>query len=134
VIVLNPFSLFPDLPHLQSAGWNPLSQLKNPHGEDFEDGARCIADAIIDKSTGDAGNARFFDGSSEDLATALIMWERLKNGDKASLSNLRATVSAPDGSLMTLGEMARCDNAAIRNVAGRLGARTRTATAPVRKM
>ena len=116
VILVDPFGP-------KSDGWNPVAQL-NENEDDFEDGARCIADAITDKSTGDAGNARFFDSSAEDLATTLIMWERHKNGDKASLSNLRATVSAPDGSFLTaLGEMARCDNAAIRNVAGRLAQR-----------
>jgi type IV secretory pathway TraG/TraD family ATPase VirD4 len=116
VILVDPFG-----PH--SDGWNPLSQL-NENEDDFEDGASCIADAITDKSTGGEGNARFFDSSSETLATTLIMWERFKNGDKASLSNLRAMVSAPDGSFLTaLGEMGRCNNAAIRNVAGRLAQR-----------
>ncbi len=132
VIVLNPFALLADdLPHLESEGWNPLMQL-DPESEDFESDARCIADAVIDKGDG-GGNSRFFETSAENLATALIMWERYISGDKASLRNARAQVSEPSeyddkkrltgGFLFTLELMAKSEHDAIRNAGARLSAR-----------
>lgn len=52
VIVLNPFGLFLDeLPHLASAGWNPMLQL-DCESDDFTGDAFCIAEAMIDKAGG----------------------------------------------------------------------------------
>jgi type IV secretion system protein VirD4 len=132
VIVLNPFALLADdLPHLESEGWNPLLQL-DPEGDDFESDARCIADALIDKS-GDGGHSKFFETSAENLAAALVMWERYISGDKSSLRNVRAQVSEPNeyddnkrltgGFLFTLQRMAKCEHDAIRNAGARLYAR-----------
>ena len=140
VIVLNPFDLFDKLPRLKSAGWNPLLQL-DPASHDFAGDAYCIADALIDKGGG--GNSKFFENSAENLAIALVMWERFSKRDKASLDNLRALVSAPTefketgkklpngepekelsgGFLFTLQQMASCEHAAIANVSGRIFAR-----------
>ncbi len=132
VVVLNPFDLFKDeLPHLASAGWNPLLQL-DPESHDFEGDAFCIADALIDKSSG-GGNSKFFENSAENLAAALVMWECFKKRDKASLRNIRADVSAPNvvdqdgkpvsGFLSTLYQMSNSKHAAIKTAGGRLYAR-----------
>src|SRR5271170_3205419 len=95
VIVLNPFELFAkELPHLASEGWNPLLQL-DPGSHDFEGDAFCIADALIDKGSG-GGNAKFFENSAENLAAALVMWERFTKGASANLRNIRADLSAPN--------------------------------------
>ncbi len=132
VIVLNPFDLFASrLPHLASAGWNPLLQL-DPESHDFEGDAFCVANALIDKAGG-GGNSKFFENSAENLAAALVMWERFSRGDKASLRNIRADVSAPNspdkdgqpagGFLFTLRQMRDSKHAAIRTAGGRLYAR-----------
>jgi len=132
VIVLNPFGLLIDeAQHLESAGWNPLLQL-DPDGSDFEGDARTIADALIEKS-GDS-HSRFFDNNAENMVTALIMWERFKKGDKASLVNIRADLSKPtvngkngqpaSGLLHTLKSMSECsEKRAIQDVGGRAYAR-----------
>jgi type IV secretion system protein VirD4 len=132
VIILNPFGVLADeLPRLQSTGWNPLLQL-DPQSLDFEDGAGCIADAIIEKS--DAGNSKFFDNSAENLVTALVMWERYSKGAKANLCNIRAELCKPtiydkatkepvSGFLHTLKQMAACDVPAIADAGGRLSSR-----------
>lgn len=134
LIVLNPFRLWVDeRPQLESAGWNPLLQL-DPASPDFEGDAHCIADALIDKAgASGSGNSKFFENSAENLAAALVMWERHSNGDNASLANLRATVCAPNeydadkrlrgGFLYTLAQMATCEHVAIANAGKRLAAR-----------
>jgi len=121
VIVLNPFGLFKELPHMQSAGWNPLLQL-DPKSHDFAGDALCLGDALGDRSAGGDGNAKFFELGSENLLTACMMWERFSKGDKASLRNVRAELCRPS-LLDTLKRMAECDNYAIRNAGGRLYAR-----------
>jgi type IV secretory pathway TraG/TraD family ATPase VirD4 len=121
LIVLNAFGLFVDqMPHLQSVGWNPVLQV-DPKSHDFEGDALCLADALIDRSTG-GGNNVFFENAAENLLTALIMWERYTKGDKASLRNIRAELCRPS-LLDTLKLMAECDNYAISNAGGRLYAR-----------
>ncbi len=131
VVVLNPFGLFlDDLPHLESARWNPLAQL-DPASDDFEGDAFSVADALIDKSSG-GGNSKFFENSATNLAAALVMWECFTFREKARLQNIRADVSAPNvykdgkltgGFLFTLDLMANSKHAAIKTAGARLSAR-----------
>jgi Type IV secretory system Conjugative DNA transfer len=129
-IILNPFGVLVDeLPHLQSTGWNPLLQL-DPKSLDFEEGAGCIADAIIEKSA-DAKNP-FFDNQAEAFTSAWVMFERWSKGAKANLTNLRAELCKPtfydkvtkepvSGFLYTLKMMAACaEIPAVADVGGRL--------------
>jgi type IV secretion system protein VirD4 len=131
VIVLNPFKLFAkELPHLKSAGWNPLLQL-DPDSDDFAGDAYCIADALVETP---AKGDDYWSLSARNLAIALVMWERYSAGDKANLSRLRALVTAPNkfnkdggvtgGFLFTLYQMAGCKHAAISNVSERFRKRS----------
>ncbi len=134
VIVLNPFGLFAEeLPHLKSIGWNPLLQL-DPESHDFAGDAVKIGEAIIDKSAGDNGNAKFFETSGENLITALAMWERYAKRDKADFRNIRLELASPtvfdketkqpiSGLLHTLKSMAESEVYALRVAGGRAYAR-----------
>jgi type IV secretion system protein VirD4 len=118
VIVLNPFAMFPELPHLKDSGWNPLRQL-SARSPDFAGDARCSADAILSKSAG-GGNSRFFEISAENLLALFVMAEAAK--DRPDLNNIRlelASASLPQ----TLERMANCDVLPVRVAAGRLLAR-----------
>ncbi len=101
--------------HMQSVGWNPLAQL-DPKSPDFAGDARCIADALIDRSAG-GGNNVFFENAAENLLTAFIMWERFSKGDKASLCAVRTRLCLALRD--TLKDMSECDHDAIRNAGGR---------------
>jgi type IV secretion system protein VirD4 len=134
VIVLNPFGVFADkLPHLKSAGWNPLLQL-DPASPDFAGDAVSVGDALIEKSGGNGGNSKFFETSAENLVTALAMWERHANGDKADFRNIRLELASPSvfgkkasepiaGLLHTLKQMSECDFYPLRVAGGRAYAR-----------
>jgi type IV secretion system protein VirD4 len=129
-IVLNPFGvLTKNRPHLESVGWNPLLQL-DPRSHDFEGDAMCIADALVEKSSSDGGssNGKFFDRSAQNLVQALVMWERLTNGDNANLRDIPTLLNAPDiydpdtkklkgGLTHTLQRMAASSNYVIENAA-----------------
>jgi type IV secretion system protein VirD4 len=119
--------LLDEAPYLESAGWNPLFQLQSDD-PNFEGDARTIASAIIEKSAG--GQNPFFDNTAENVLTALIMWERFNNGDKASLINIRSELSQPtlygdnkepvSGFLHTMKCMSECtEKRAIQDVGGR---------------
>ena len=116
-IVLNPFGVLVETrPRLLSVGCNPLLQLER--GEDFAGDAMCVADAIVERSTG-GGNSEFFDRSAKNLVQALVMWERIANGDEATLRNIPLLLSRGDF-LKTLRKMAKCDDYTVQNTASRL--------------
>jgi type IV secretion system protein VirD4 len=115
VIVLNPFGIFPELPHLKDSAWNPLRQL-NARSPDFAGDARCIADAVISKSAG-GGNAKFFDTTAENLMSVFAMEEAAK--DRPDFNNIRLELSSPT-LLQTLERMAQSDALPVRVAAGRL--------------
>jgi type IV secretory pathway TraG/TraD family ATPase VirD4 len=71
VIVSNPSGMFPELPHLQDAGWNPLLQVRQKGDE--AGATRCTADAIITKSASGTGNGEFFEISAQNLLALFIM-------------------------------------------------------------
>ncbi len=122
VIILNPFGLFADeLPHLHSNGWNPLLQL-DPASPDFASDARCIAEAMGEKSVD--GKGEFFETSMENLWTAFAMWERRTNGNEASLRNVLEQFARPTDELVaTLKSMSESDSYAMRVVGGATYAR-----------
>jgi type IV secretion system protein VirD4 len=115
VISINPYNLFPELPHLKDRGWEPLRQ-PNRRSDDFAGDARCIADAIISKSAG-GGNSKFFDISAENMLALFVMAECLK--DKPDFNNIRLELSSPTLP-QTLGRMAESDALPVRVAAGRL--------------
>jgi type IV secretory pathway TraG/TraD family ATPase VirD4 len=128
-IVLNPFGVLTDTrPRLESVGWNPLLQL-DTQSRDFAGDALCIADAIVEKSAG-GGSSEFFDRSAKNLVQALVMWERLQNGRKATLRNIPKMLTgrtdgqrakeSQGGFLPTLEGMAKCKNDVVENIAARL--------------
>jgi type IV secretion system protein VirD4 len=122
VIVINPFGELVDVrPDMQSGGWNPLLQL-DPESPDFESDARCISEAIVDRSTDSKSD--FFESSMENLWTVFAMWERRTNGSKASLRNIRSELSMPIKVLLqTLKTMAESDDYAMQVAGGRAYAR-----------
>jgi type IV secretion system protein VirD4 len=129
VIVLNPFGLFTKKrPYMKSAGWNPLKQIKTD-SPNFASHAMCVADAIVEKSSGNQGeNAGFFERSALNLMQALIMWECLSNPENPNLRNIPILLTARDttdpvtkeltgGLIFTLQRMAACDNYVVQNMA-----------------
>ena len=124
VIVLNPFGLLADeLPHLESAGWNPLKQIDTA-SFNFESDARCIAQAMCGSSTSDGGKSEFFETSQENLLTVCAMWERQRRGDKASLRAVRELVAQPLAELKAMfKDMSESDNYAMRVAGSRAYAR-----------
>lgn len=93
VILINPCGVLQDkCEGMESDGWNPLAEL-DPQGRKFYSKAKTIADAIAEKT----GNAKsdFFEDSMVELVTIFCMRERLENGSKANLRNVRSAMSAP---------------------------------------
>jgi type IV secretion system protein VirD4 len=93
VVMFNPYGLLVDThPHLRSHGFNPLLRKDfNPTSINFANIAKSIADALIKVD----GSEPFFAIGGKDLVAGLIMWERTKNGDKASLVNVRRELTSP---------------------------------------
>jgi type IV secretion system protein VirD4 len=127
VIILNPFGLFADeLPHLASQGFNVMAQL-DPASDGFADDGAALAEALVPV---EGEQNKYFPISARNLVTALILWEKLKNGETANLLNVRRMLTAPSGLdgdgvpvsgfMKTLFDMALSDCDAIANRAGRL--------------
>jgi type IV secretion system protein VirD4 len=137
VIILNPLNLFVDtLPHLKSAGWNPLLQL-DPGRPNFAADAASIADAIVTKADGGTSNTKFFDISAERLVTLFVMNERIENPECPSLRNVATSLSEQSvyakgegpvgGFAWHLSRMMTSDHYAVRTMATRIMARLRDA-------
>jgi type IV secretion system protein VirD4 len=126
VIIINPFNVFvKERPYLKSDGFNPLGAL-NPKHDDFTDDCAGIAEALIKEQIGKDG--AFFTSSAQDFLTALIMHEKLKRGDRASLANVRRMLTEPAvttkatgpvGLLKTIVEMAQSNCVPLKSKAGR---------------
>lgn len=125
VLMLYPHNLFVDeMPHLRDQGFDPIP--RNPASPRFPDECFALADTII---RDDNEKHRYFTEGAKNLLTVGIMWERLRNGPKASLANVRHLITAPtirdeegqprSGFQRTLIEMAACDYRPIANLAGR---------------
>jgi type IV secretion system protein VirD4 len=86
VAILNPFNVL----GLGSAGFNPLAAL-DPEAPTFYDDAAALGEALIKVQ----GNEPHWSESAQGLMIALLMWEKLQNGDKANLGRVRATLTEP---------------------------------------
>jgi len=75
----------------QSAGFNPLAVL-DQNSPDFYDDAAAIGEALIKIE----GSEPHWSESAQGLITGLIMWEKLQNGRRASLENVRALLTQAD--------------------------------------
>jgi type IV secretion system protein VirD4 len=123
VIVLNPMGVLVDLlgDSMRSDGWNPLAQL-DPKDDEFQSDARKLAEGVVERTGASKGD--FFESSMENLWRACCMWERLQNGSKANLRNVREMLAEPLANLKATFEgMAASDNYAMRVAGTRLLAR-----------
>lgn len=92
IIVINAFGELLDVrPDMESHGWNPILQLDPDKPAEFYSKAKTIAEACANMS-GDGKND-FFETSFTDLTAAFCMLERIHNGDKAHLRNVRAAIA-----------------------------------------
>ena len=87
VVMLNPFNVL----GLGSAGFNPLAAL-DPASANFYDDAAALGEALISIE----GNDPHWSQSAQGLLVALLMWEKIKNGDAANLENVRALLTEAD--------------------------------------
>lgn len=87
VVIINPFNVL----NLGSTGFNPLAVL-DPQSPNFYDDAASLGEALITIQ----GNDPHWSESAQGLLVALIMWEKLRNGAKATLENVRAMLTEPD--------------------------------------
>jgi type IV secretion system protein VirD4 len=125
VKIINPFNVLADtLPHLRSGGFNPLAVLDPTH-DNFVDDCVGIAQALVKEHE---GKDAFFAGSAQDLVTALVMYEKLRNGRDATLGNVRTMLTEPYaqdaggqpvGLAKTIIAMTQSDYEPLRSKAGR---------------
>ncbi len=87
VVMLNPF----DVLGLGSAGFNPLAAL-DPASPNFYDDAAALGEALISIE----GVDPHWSQSAQGLLVALLMWEKIKNGARANLENVRAMLTEAD--------------------------------------
>ena len=87
VVMLNPFNVL----GLGSAGFNPLAAL-DPASPNFYDDAAALGEALINIE----GKDPHWSQSAQGLLVALLMWEKIKNGDAANLENVRALLTEAD--------------------------------------
>jgi type IV secretion system protein VirD4 len=87
VIMLNPFNVL----GLGSAGFNPLASL-DPKSPNFYDDAAALGEALIKLE----GKDPHWSESAQGLIVALIMWEKMNNGNRANLENVRELLTEPD--------------------------------------
>jgi type IV secretion system protein VirD4 len=87
VVILNPFNVL----GFGSAGFNPLDIL-DPASPNLYDDAAALGEALISIE----GIDPHWSQSAQGLLVALLMWEKLKNGDKANLENVRALLTEAD--------------------------------------
>lgn len=95
VVMLNPFNVL----GLGSAGFNPLAALdrQSPY---FYDDAAGLGEALIQLESKDP----HWSQSAQGLMVALLMWEKLRNGDHANLENVRELLTEPDTTETFIGD------------------------------
>jgi type IV secretion system protein VirD4 len=105
VKILDPFGVLADIADaepevyryliendlVKSAGFNPLANL-DPDADTFYEDAAVIGSALIKIE----GNDPHWPESAQGLVVGLIMWEKLRNGDRAHLENVRQMLTEPD--------------------------------------
>ena len=87
VYVLNSFNVL----GFGSDGFNPLAAL-DPNSLNFYDDAAALGEALIKSSDKDP----HWGESAQGLLVALIMWEKIKQGDAANLENVRRLLTEAD--------------------------------------
>jgi type IV secretion system protein VirD4 len=87
VVMLNPFGVL----GLGSEGFNPLAAL-DPQSPAFYDDAAALGEALIKGESKDP----HWTESAQGLLVALIMWDKLQNGEKANLENVRERLTERD--------------------------------------
>jgi hypothetical protein len=87
VVILNPFNVL----GFGSAGFNPLAAL-DPKSPNFYDDAAALGEALIKIE----GKEPHWSESAQGLLVALLMWDKIKNGERANLENVRALLTEPD--------------------------------------
>jgi type IV secretion system protein VirD4 len=87
VVMLNPFNVL----GLGSAGFNPLAGL-DPASPNFYDDAAALGEALIKIE----GKDPHWSESAQGLLVALLMWDKIKNGDAANLENVRTLLTEAD--------------------------------------
>ena len=119
VVVICPFPL----PVLAgkvppSQGYDPVADL-DPTSDNFTDDASLIGLALVPERGGDSA---FFDISGQALVTALVMHDKIMNGKKANLGNVRRLLTQPftaSGLQKTICDMAESRCEPLRSKAGR---------------
>jgi type IV secretion system protein VirD4 len=76
---------------VKSVGFNPLGAL-DPASPTFYDDAAIIVEAMIKLQ----GNDPHWPESAQGLAAGLVMWDKVRNGDRANLENVRAMLTEAD--------------------------------------
>lgn len=76
---------------VESAGFNPLDIL-DPKADNFFDDAAAVGEALIKIE----GNDPHWSESAQGLVTGLIMWEKLRNQERANIENVRLLLTEPD--------------------------------------
>lgn len=119
VLIINPFNVLADRrPELKSHGYNPMADL-DPASDNFTDDASLMGLSLVPERGGDSA---FFNTSGQALMTALVMHEKLLNGDKASLANVRRMLTQPfteSGLQKTITDMTQSSCEPLRLKAGR---------------
>ena len=127
VLVINPFGVLADeYPHMKSDGYNPLSPIDPTH-DNFTDDCTSIGQALVKEPPGNDGS--FFGGSAQDLVTALVMHEKIKNGSAATLANVRRMLTQPfdaAGLIATIADMIESHCEPLRSKAGRFATGSRS--------
>jgi type IV secretion system protein VirD4 len=123
VHIINPFNLLADsLPHLKSHGYNPMADL-DARSDEFVDDATLMGLSMVpERGSGGSGDSHFFNSSGQALATALVMWEKIRNGKDGNLANVRKALTEPfieSGLQKTIIEMAESHCGPLRSKAGR---------------
>lgn len=107
VVMLNPF----DVLGLGSAGFNPLATL-DPDSPIFYDDAAALGEALIKIE----GKDPHWTESAQGLLVALIMWEKLKNGDAANLENVRAMLTEAEEYERTIDDHGKQHDTLVRGL------------------
>jgi type IV secretion system protein VirD4 len=88
VVILNPFNVL----GLGSDGFNPLALLNPDDRATFYDDAAALGEALIRVE----GKDPHWGESAQGLVVGLLMWEKFKHRDKASLAHVRAMLTEAD--------------------------------------
>lgn len=127
VLIINPFNLLVDkLPHLKSDGYNPLADI-DPLSDNFTDDATLIGLSLVPERGG--GDSAFFTGSGQALLSALVMQEKIMNGRKGNLGNVRKMLTQPftaSGLQKTIADMTQSRCEPVRAKVGRFASGSRS--------